>query len=149
VSGGQAAELLERGWVVAAGGVVLRPGRHAPQEIALVHRPAYDDWTLPKGKLDADESLEVACLREVREETGLRCKLLDPAGSTEYVDGKGRPKVVFYWLLRPVGGRFRPSHEVDELRWLPLPDALSLLTYARDRELLRGVPALRQPAGRG
>ena len=132
---------------MAAGGVVNRAGPAGRQEIAIIHRPAYDDWTLPKGKLDGAETLEQACLREVEEETGLRCELGEPIGSTEYRDRKGRPKTVFYWRLRPLGGTFRPTEEVDELRWLTVEEALSLLTYDRDRALLRGAVAT--PPGPG
>jgi 8-oxo-dGTP pyrophosphatase MutT (NUDIX family) len=149
VSDRQAGEPAGRGGILAAGGIICRPGRGGRQELAVIHRPAYDDWTLPKGKLDGEETLEEACLREVREETGLRCELLDPAGSTEYRDRKGRPKRVFYWRLRPLEGSFRPNQEVDELRWLPLQDALSLLTYERDRVLLRGTPGLDGVEGHG
>ena len=131
------------GRVLAAGGLVTRPGSDGRKEIALVHRPAYDDWTLPKGKLSGSETLEDACLREVEEETGLRCELGEPAGSTEYRDGKGRPKVVYYWWLRPLGGSFRPGDEVDQLRWVDFEEALSLLTYDRDRALLSSVAPLR------
>lgn len=106
-------------------------------ELALVHRPAYDDWTLPKGKLLDGETHERAALREVEEETGLLCEVLRPVGDTAYVDRKGREKVVSYWLMKPLSGSFRPSEEVDELRWLPLDDALALLSYEQDRALVR------------
>ncbi|MDQ6921485.1 MAG: NUDIX hydrolase, partial [Candidatus Dormibacteraeota bacterium] len=133
--------------VMAAGGLVTRAGKAGREEIAIVHRPAYDDWTLPKGKLDGAETLEQACLREVEEETGLRCELGEPVGSTEYRDRKGRPKFVFYWRLRPLGGRFRPTDEVDELRWLTVEEALPVLTYERDRALLRGAAPIRSGPG--
>jgi 8-oxo-dGTP pyrophosphatase MutT (NUDIX family) len=123
--------------VRAAGGVVCRPGPGGLAEIALVHRPAYDDWTLPKGKLDGEETLEQACLREVEEETGLRCKLLSPIACTEYSDRKDRVKVVFYFRLRPLGGSFQPTEEVDDLRWLTLEESLTVLSYERDRKLVR------------
>ena len=132
---------------MAAGGVVSRAGPGGREEIAIIHRPAYDDWTLPKGKLEGAETLEQACLREVEEETGLRCELGEPIGSTEYRDRKGRPKTVFYWRLRPLGGTFRPTEEVDELRWLTLEEALPLLTYERDRALLRGAVATPRASG--
>jgi 8-oxo-dGTP diphosphatase len=131
--------------VMAAGGVVARAGPAGRQEIAIIHRPAYDDWTLPKGKLEGAETLEQACLREVEEETGLRCELGEPIGSTEYRDRKGRPKTVFYWSLRPLGGTFEPTEEVDELRWLTVEEALALLSYDRDRALVRGA----MPIGSG
>jgi 8-oxo-dGTP diphosphatase len=120
--------------VEAAGGVVVRDGR-----VALIHRPKYDDWTLPKGKLEAGEQFEDAALREVREETGLRCTLGRELPSTSYEDHKGRSKVVRYWLMEPQSGEFSPNDEVDELRWLDAAGARDLLTHERDRELLVGL----------
>ena len=121
--------------VKAAGGLVCRPGPGGLVEIALVHRPRYDDWAFPKGKLDQGETLEEAGLREVEEETGLRCRLLRPLACTGYRDGKGRDKVVFYWVMKPVRGSFLPNAEVDELRWLTVEESLGLLSYERDRTL--------------
>jgi 8-oxo-dGTP diphosphatase len=106
---------------------------------AVVHRPAYDDWTLPKGKLAAGESEIEGALREVEEETGMSCRVDRPIGTTSYIDRKGRPKVVVYWLMQATGGTFEPSEEIDEVRWLPLGDVLSMLTYPRDRTLLGSV----------
>jgi 8-oxo-dGTP diphosphatase len=123
--------------VRAAGGVVWRPGPDGVPEVAVVHRPAYEDWSLPKGKLLEGEREDEAALREVREETGFLCTLERALSTNSYRDRRGRPKVVSYWAMRPVRGRFRPSKEVDELRWLPLPEALRLLTYDHDRALLR------------
>jgi 8-oxo-dGTP diphosphatase len=120
----------------AAGGVVFRKARSGETEIAVVHRPAYDDWTLPKGKMEPDETPEDCALREVREETGLRCELLRPVGCTAYVDRRGRDKVACYWLMEVRGGRFKPGIEVDRLLWLPLGAAVERLTYARDKTLL-------------
>ena len=116
--------------VRAAGGVVLRDGG-----VLLVHRPAYDDWTLPKGKLDNGESWEQGALREVEEETGLVCELGEEAGRTRYVDGGGRNKEVRYFLMTG-GGEPEASNEVDEVRWVPLEEAADVLTYRRDAELL-------------
>ncbi len=125
----------------AAGGVLCRPGPSGLLEIALIHRPAYDDWSLPKGKIDAGETPEEAALREVEEETGYACRLQRPLGCTAYVDRRGRNKVVCYWIMRWQGGDFRPNYEVDQLRWLTLDEALPLLTYDRDRALLEALPA--------
>jgi 8-oxo-dGTP pyrophosphatase MutT (NUDIX family) len=121
--------------IEAAGGVVVdEDGR-----VAVVHRPKYDDWTLPKGKLDADETFEEAALREVWEETGLRCTLVRELPSTEYAV-RGRPKVVRYWLMNVVEDPgFVPNDEVDELRWLSAADAAELLTYDRDKEVLEAA----------
>jgi len=129
----------EEGTVRAAGGIVCRPGPAGPPEIAVIHRPEPDDdWSLPKGKLDPGETPEQAALREVREETGLRCRIVRPAGCTEYVDRRGRDKVVSYWIMRPLEGRFVPTAEVDLLRWLTVEEALQLLSYPADRALLAG-----------
>jgi 8-oxo-dGTP diphosphatase len=117
--------------VFAAGGVVIRNGK-----VAVVHRPKYDDWSLPKGKLDPGEGFEEAALREVEEETGLRCRVGRELPSTEYRDAKGREKLVRYWEMVPVEGEFTPNKEVDELRWLEPHGAGPLLSYDRDREVL-------------
>lgn len=122
--------------VIAAGGVVVRR-KQGRTEIALVHRPAYDDWTLPKGKLTGEESWEEAALREVHEETGLECKLGEEVETARYLDGKGRRKLVRYWRMRPLRGRFAPTSEVDEMRWLERKQALRLISYERDRGVLR------------
>ena len=124
--------------VRAAGGVVVR-NAGAAVSVLLVHRPAYDDWTFPKGKCEPGESDEECALREVEEETGLVCALGRELPSTEYVDGKGRPKAVRYWLMDVVTGTLQFEHEVDEARWLPASEAVKMLTYERDLELLRGL----------
>jgi 8-oxo-dGTP pyrophosphatase MutT (NUDIX family) len=124
--------------VKASGGVVWRRARGGV-EVALVHRPRYDDWSFPKGKLGPGESWEDAALREVEEEIGLRCRLGHELPPTSYRDPKGRAKVVRYWMMEPLDGEFVPSHEVDEVRWLAPADADRLLSYEHDRELLREV----------
>ncbi|HET8755599.1 MAG TPA: NUDIX hydrolase [Solirubrobacteraceae bacterium] len=129
---------FEEAEVKAAGGVVWRRGDRGI-EVVLVHRPRYDDWAFPKGKLDPGESWEDAALREVEEETGLRCRLGDELPPTSYRDPKGRAKVVRYWRMEPLAGEFVPSKEVDELRWVSPDDARSLLSYEHDRALLREV----------
>ncbi len=125
--------------VHAAEGVVWRRSPEGELEVLLVHRPKYDDWTLPKGKLDPGEGHAEAALREVREETGLRCALGPELASTSYRDRKGRPKHVRYWAMTPVGGRFTPTEEVDEILWLPVDEAKAVLSYIRDRPLLDGL----------
>jgi 8-oxo-dGTP diphosphatase len=122
--------------VQAAGGVVWRRSPAGQLEVLLVHRPRYDDWTVPKGKLEPDEDHAGAALREVEEETGLRCTLGPDLGSTFYRDRKDRPKQVRYWAMTPAGGAFTPTDEVDEIRWVGIDDARALLTYGRDHPLL-------------
>jgi len=118
--------------VQAAGGVLVRDGM-----VALVHRPKYEDWTLPKGKLDPGESFEQAALREVEEETGLVCRLGAELSPTRYTDQKGRPKIVRWWAMEVAEDvPFEPNAEVDELRWLEPAEAAEALTYERDRVLV-------------
>jgi 8-oxo-dGTP diphosphatase len=124
--------------VRAAGGVVLRDGSGGP-EVLLVHRPAYDDWSLPKGKAHRGERDEDCALREVEEETGLRCELERELPSTHYRDGRGRPKVVRYWTMRPLSGEAGPRAEVDDVAWLPPDEARRILTWDRDRTVLDAV----------
>ena len=119
----------------AAGGIVHRQNGGAT-EVLVVHRPRYEDWSLPKGKLDPGETLEQAALREVEEETGWRCKLGDHIGKNEYRDRHGRSKRVDWWLMEPIDGEFAPNDEVDEIRWVPVTDARELLTHADDYELV-------------
>jgi 8-oxo-dGTP diphosphatase len=133
----QAAPCGQEPAVRAAGGVVHRSRRSGHVEVAVIHRRASDDWTLPKGKLYPGETPEQAALREVKEETGLRCQLLGALGCTDYLDGRGRRKIACYWLMRRLSGRFQPSVEVDDLRWLPFGRAVNLLASERDRAVLR------------
>ncbi|MEW6152765.1 MAG: NUDIX hydrolase [Actinomycetota bacterium] len=122
--------------VRAAGGVVWRRGPGGGVEVLLVHRPRYDDWTLPKGKLAAGEDDRAGALREVWEETGLHCELGTELATSHYVDAQGRPKTVRYWAMRPGEGQFHANAEVDRLRWISLPAARAALTYDRDREVI-------------
>ena len=121
----------------AAGGVVNRLGGEGEVEVLLVHRPRYDDWTLPKGKLEPGETHEQAAVREVEEETGFHCELGRELPSTSYHDSKGRPKTVRYWAMRPLAGSFLPHREVDEIRWLSLQAARELLSHRHDDDVLQ------------
>jgi len=125
--------------VKASGGVVWRRGERGV-EVVVVHRPRYDDWSLPKGKLDPGEGWEQAALREVEEEVGLRCSLGEELPPVGYTDHKGRAKVVRYWLMEPqVEPRFEPNDEVDEMRWLTPAEAAGTLSYPHDGELVRAA----------
>ncbi|CAN5455082.1 hypothetical protein BH20ACT15_BH20ACT15_12520 [soil metagenome] len=122
--------------ISAAGGVVVRrDGRRT--RVAVIHRPKYMDWSLPKGKLERGESFEQAAEREVHEETGFRCELVGELPQVSYLDRKARSKLVRYWLMEPGKGKFEPHEEVDDLRWLTGREARKLLTYDHDRELVR------------
>ena len=129
-----------QGVVQAAGGVVTRNARDGTLEVLVVHRPRYDDWSLPKGKLEPGESFEDAARREIEEETGVRVELGAALPTTDYVDRHGRPKVVHYWRMTPVGETaWQPSDEVDETRWITVAEAGTLLSYEHDRRLVAAV----------
>jgi 8-oxo-dGTP pyrophosphatase MutT (NUDIX family) len=128
--------------VQAAGGVVTRYSSDRGLEFLVVHRPRYDDWSLPKGKLEDGESIEDAARREVLEETGMQVKLGAVLPNTEYVDRHGRPKVVHYWIMTVTGSApWQPSDEVDEVRWMSSDEAATLLSYEHDRRLVATVDA--------
>ena len=127
---------------VRAAGGILRRVMDGEVQTVLVHRPRYDDWSFPKGKVEDGETLPEAAVREVREETGVDARIGGELPSSSYRDGQGRFKVVSYWFMDPVAGSdLRPTGEVDEARWLPLHDARAALTQERDRELLDVVAA--------
>ncbi|PYM23347.1 MAG: DNA mismatch repair protein MutT [Candidatus Rokuibacteriota bacterium] len=129
----------ERAIVRAAGGVIIRQSTQGNPEVLLIHRSRRDDWTFPKGKLEPGESLQACALREVEEETGLRCLLEEALPPTSHVDHKGRLKIVRYWVMRPFAGDAEARYDVDLVRWLPLRRAARLLTYKHDRALLDSV----------
>lgn len=123
--------------VRAAGGVVWRRQGGGAVEVLVVHRPRYDDWSLPKGKAEADESDEDCALREVGEETGYSCELGPYLGEFSYRDRRDRPKVARFWAMRPTDGGFSPNSEVDEVKWLPVADACAALTRSADADIVR------------
>jgi 8-oxo-dGTP pyrophosphatase MutT (NUDIX family) len=129
---------VTEGIVRAAGGIVWRYGEGGVVEIVLVHRPAYDDWSFPKGKLHQGETEAEAAVREVQEETGLRCRLGREVATSAYRDPKRRPKTVRYWEMTPTDGTLKPANEVDDARWVPLSEARVALTYEHDRRILDG-----------
>ncbi|MDQ3122359.1 MAG: NUDIX hydrolase [Actinomycetota bacterium] len=119
----------------AAGGVVTRAAE-AGLEVLLVHRPKYGDWSLPKGKARRFERDKACALREVEEETGLRCELGEELATTRYDDVRGRTKRVRYWLMTPIAGTLEFTNEVDDGRWLSVEEARDLLSYERDVRVL-------------
>jgi 8-oxo-dGTP diphosphatase len=130
--------------VLAAGAVLWRPGAGGV-EIALVHRPKYDDWSFPKGKLDTDETMPFAAVREIAEETGQTARLGPLLGDVRYAVADGR-KLVRYWAAEARGGEFRPGDEVDELRWADPATAAALLSYPHDVEVLERFAHIGPPA---
>ena len=135
---------MNGGTIRAAGGVLWRSSAASAEadevvEVALIHRPRYDDWSFPKGKIASGESEVDGGIREVLEETGYHVRLGRPLGETRYPkeqDGLVRPKVVRWWAMEATGGAFSVTREVDQLRWVTLPEAAELLTRELDRSLL-------------
>jgi 8-oxo-dGTP pyrophosphatase MutT (NUDIX family) len=122
----------------AAGGIVWEK-KDEGRRLAIVHRPKYDDWSLPKGKPDPGESIGETALREVHEELGIDVDFGDFAGTAHYPLGDGRTKVVLYWHMfkRPGESKFRPNREIDAIEWLPIGNAIKKLTHDVEKELLR------------
>ena len=104
-------------------------------EVACIYRESRGDWTFPKGKLDPGETFEQAAIREVLEETGMKCEVIRFIGSTNYIHRKGKSKIVAYYLMAAEEVEFIPNDEVDELVWLELDDVREHLTWDRDKEL--------------
>jgi len=129
--------------ILAAGVVAFRPGR----EVLLVHRPKYDDWSFPKGKLDRGEHATAAAVREVAEETGVHVRLGPPLPTQRYPVAR-RMKTVDYWTGRVVGdddvSTYRPNEEIDQVAWVPVADAPARLSYDRDRETLADALRVRR-----
>jgi 8-oxo-dGTP diphosphatase len=123
--------------ISAAGGVVVRRDEEGRTRVAVIHRPKYGDWSLPKGKLEKGEGWREAALREVKEEIGYECETGPELPHVSYLDRKSRRKLVRYWLMEPVKGEFKAHDEVDELRWLTPKEAGELFTYPHDEELVK------------
>ena len=139
------AAVLVNDVIRAAGGVIFRR-RSGVLETLIVHRPRYDDLTLPKGKAHEGEPIETTALREIREETGVTGELGPELKSVSYTDPLGRPKMVRYWLVRADGAEaFRPDHEVDALSWVSVEAAPATLTNEHDREVLAEAARLTEP----
>lgn len=121
--------------IEAAGGVVVDLSRNKPRYL-LIHRPRYDDWSLPKGKLHGDEKHRDAALREVKEETGMVCEILARLSPVHYTTPNGKPKRVKYWLMVALSGSFVRNDEVDAVTWVKRSQAMSLLTHVHDQAVL-------------
>lgn len=122
--------------IEAAGGLLTRENQFS-LEILLIHRPKYDDWTLPKGKREDGETWQETALREVREETGYKTRLENFAGCTAYLV-KDTPKIVLFWRMSPIGfPNFTPGDEVDQTHWFTLRDALRRISYQNEKEIIR------------
>jgi len=122
-------------FIEAAGGVVVDMSKGKPRYL-LVHRPAYDDWSFPKGKLESGEKHRDAALREVKEETGYICEVIQKLSPVQYKTPAKNRKRVKYWLMQPVSGDFVRNDEVDAVTWLKRSQAMSLLTYVHDQAVL-------------
>ena len=120
-----------------------RTTRRWQVEVLVIHRPRRDDWSLPKGKRKRGESALECALREVREETGLRCSVGDELPGANYFDRKGRAKRVRYWSMEEIDGEFRRNAEVDKVRWTPLDRLGGVLTYRHDLAVVSGLKRLR------
>ncbi len=134
--------------VHAAGGIVTRTAPDGAIEVLIVHRPRYDDWSLPKGKAEPGERAEDTALREVEEETGYRCRLGTEVPTVHYEDRRGRHKEVRFWHMTVISDEspkpddndaFVPNEEVDELRWISPSAAATLLSYDADRNIVLGL----------
>lgn len=121
--------------IEAAGGVIVDLSKNKPRYL-LIHRPRYDDWSLPKGKLNRNEKHRDAALREVKEETGLVCNVLAKLSPVNYITPNGHPKQVKYWLMEAATGSFARNDEVDAVTWVKRSQAMSLLTHVHDQAVL-------------
>ena len=129
--------------MLAAGAIVWREAS-GRLETLLVHRPRYDDWTFPKGKLDPGECLPVAAVRETTEETGVPVRLGLPLATLEYELSTGGRKRVSYWFARPCKSgelAYEANDEIDSLRCVDFAESASVLSYDNDQRMLNGFMA--------
>lgn len=122
--------------VSAAGGILIRGDDPSQVEVAVVHRPRYDDWTLPKGKQDPGEAIEDTATREVGEETGFAARVIGHAATNRYRVEGGDKQVEYFWMRPYRFDGFIPNEEVDQVLWLPIDAARAALTYQFDRRML-------------
>jgi 8-oxo-dGTP diphosphatase len=126
----------------AAGGAVWRHRPDGELEVVLVHRPSHDDWALPKGKPEPEESDLDAAIREVEEETAVRGRPGAELATIRYLDRDGRDKAVRYWAMEPLDeGARPPDEEIDQVQWLSLAEARARLTYPADQAVLDALEA--------
>jgi 8-oxo-dGTP pyrophosphatase MutT (NUDIX family) len=132
--------------IIAAGGIVIDAKIATAPLVLLVHRPKYDDWSFPKGKAEPNETIEEVALREVREETGLTCSIIRKLRAVRYSyenhKGESKPKVVCYFLMKPISGSLAVNnYEIDRAEWFGVDEARRALDYDHDRELLDSLDA--------
>jgi len=127
--------------IEAAGGVVVDLSKNKPRYL-LIHRPRYNDWSLPKGKLNDGETHHDAALREVKEETGLVCDVMAKLSPVNYKTPNGKAKQVKYWLMQTRSGVFVKNDEVDDVSWVKRSKAISMLTHVHDQAVLIEAHAL-------
>ena len=130
--------------VEAAGAIVLRRPAGKQVQVLLIHRPSYNDWSLPKGKLDPDEYLPAAAVRETVEETAAVIRLVHPVDRIQYPIPTGAKRVAYWLGVMTAEKRFKPNSEVDRRTWLTVPSALRRMTYADERDLLQQAVTLPQ-----
>jgi len=121
--------------IEAGGGVVVDTSKRKPRYL-LIHRPRYDDWSFPKGKLNRNEKYRDAALREVKEETGMVCDTVAKLSPVNYITPNGNPKRVRYWLMNATSGKFARNDEVDAITWVKRSQAMTLLTHVHDQAVL-------------
>jgi len=125
--------------IESAGGIVWRLVGRQQHEVLIVHRPARQDWSFPKGRRRQRESALDCAVREVGEETGMQCTIDEELPEVRYIDRQGRSRLVRYWLMQVERGEFQPNNEVDEIRWTPIAQAGELLTLQAELVLVSGL----------